>query len=144
MSEGRDQRWHRVQEHLKNINTGFVQYEPGGALTLELENEDWQLEVTPAGFLICQAGYALEDLQSLLSDGTAEDLGSDELAKQAKFYIQQVVSKYRGSLKKDGFTERVEMNEEYVAAFFERAIDLDNLPELEQLISRYQRHFSAV
>lgn len=144
MSEGRDQRWHRVQEHLKNTNAGFVQYEPGGALTLELENEDWQLEVTPAGFLICQAGYALEDVQSLLSDGTAEDLGSDELAKQAKFYIQQVVSKYRGSLKKDGFTERVEMNEEYVAAFFERAIDLDNLPELEQLISRYQRHFSAV
>ena len=144
MSEGRDQRWQRVQEHLKNINAGFVQYEPGGALTLELENEDWQLEVTPAGFLICQAGYALEDVQSLLSDGTAEDLGSDELAKQAKFYIQQVVSKYRGSLKKDGFTERVEMNEEYVAAFFERAIDLDNLPELEQLISRYQRHFSAV
>ncbi len=144
MSEGRDQRWQRVQEHLKNINAGFVQYEPGGALTLELENEDWQLEVTPAGFLICQAGYALEDVQSLLSDGTAEDLGSDELAKQARFYIQQVVSKYRGSLKKDGFTERVEMNEEYVAAFFERAIDLDNLPELEQLISRYQRHFSAV
>lgn len=144
MSEGRDQRWQRVQEHLKNINAGFVQYEPGGALTLELENEDWQLEVTPAGFLICQAGYALEDVQSLLSDGTAEDLGGDELAKQAKFYIQQVVSKYRGSLKKDGFTERVEMNEEYVAAFFERAIDLDNLPELEQLIARYQRHFSAV
>ena len=144
MSEGRDQRWQRVQEHLKNINAGFVQYEPGGALTLELENEDWQLEVTPAGFLICQAGYALEDVQSLLSDGTAEDLGSDELAKQAKFYIQQVVSKYRGSLKKDGFTERVEMNEEYVAAFFERAIDLDNLPELEQLITRYRRHFSAV
>ena len=144
MSEGRDQRWQRVQEHLKNINAGFVQYEPGGALTLELENEDWQLEVTPAGFLICQAGYALEDVQSLLSDGTAEDLGSDELAKQARFYIQQVVSKYRGSLKKDGFTERVEMNEEYVAAFFERAIDLDNLQELEQLITRYQRHFSAV
>ena len=144
MSEVCDQRWQRVQEHLKNINAGFVQYEPGGALTLQLENEDWQLEVTPAGFLICQAGYALEDVQSLLSDGTAEDLGSDELAKQAKFYIQQVVSKYRGSLKKDGFTERVEMNDEYVAAFFERAIDLDNLPELEQLISRYQRHFSAV
>ena len=144
MREALDQRWQRVQEHLKHINAGFVQYEPGGALTLELENEDWQLEVTPAGFLICQAGYALEDVQSLLSDGTAEDLGSDELAKQAKFYIQQVVSKYRNGLKKDGFTERVEMNEEYVAAFFERAIDLDNLLELEQLITRYQRHFSAV
>ena len=144
MSQSPHQRWLRVQEHVKNVNAGFVQDEPGGALRLELENEDWQLEVTPAGVLTCQAGYALEDVQSLLSDGTAEDLGGDELAKQAKFYVQQVVSKHRDGLKRDGFTERVEMNEEYVAVLFERAIDLDDLPGLEQLITRYQRRFSAV
>ena len=143
MSQTPHQRWRRVQEHLKKINAGFVQDEPGGALTLELENEDWQLEVTPAGVLTCQAGYALEDVQSLLSDGTAEDLGGDELAKQAKFYVQQIVSKHSNGLKRDGFTERVDMNEEYVAVLFERAIDLDDLPGLEQLITRYQRRFSA-
>lgn len=141
MSEIPQPEWRRIQEHFKNA--GFVQYESEGALTLELDDADWQLEITPTGVLICQAGYALEDMQSLLSDGTAEDLGSDELAKQAKFYIQQVVSKYRDSLKKDGFTERIEMNDEYVAVFFERPVALDNLSELEQLITRYRRQFSA-
>ena len=121
----------------------FVQYEERGALTLELDDEDWQLEVTPQGMLICQAGYSLEDMESLLSDGTPEDLGSDELAKQAKFYIQQVVSKYRSRLKQDGFTERTEMNDEYVAILFERHVDLDNLPALDELINQYQKQFTA-
>lgn len=143
MSDGSHPEWKHLQDHLKKANSGFVQYEAGGALTLELDDEDWQLEITPAGVLVCQAGYALEDMQSLLSDGTAEDLGSDELAKQAKFYIQQVVSKYRDRLIKDGFNERIEMNDEYVAVFFERPVDFSNLPELEQLIARYQRQFAA-
>ena len=135
--------WQHVQDRLKQIDSSFMQYEPGGALTLELDDEDWQLEITPAGLLVCQAGYALEDMQSLLSDGTAEDLGSDELAKQAKFYIQQVVAKYRDRLISDGFSERVEMNDEYVAVFFERPVDFDNLLELEHLIARYRQQFAA-
>ncbi len=143
MSDGARPGWQHVQDHLRHVNAHFVQYEHGGALTLELDDEDWQLEITPAGLLVCQAGYALEDMQSLLSDGTAEDLGSDELAKQAKFYIQQVVSKYRERLIEDGFSERVEMNDEYVAVFFERPVDFKNLPELEQLIARYRRQFAA-
>lgn len=143
MSEESNPGWKHVQEHLKKMIPGFVQYDPGGALTLELEDEDWQLEITPQGLLICQAGYALDDMQSLLSDGTAEDLGSDELAKQAKFYIQQVVSKYRDRLKEDGFTERSEMNEDYVAVFFERLVDLTNLSELDSLISRYRKQFTT-
>ena len=143
MSDKSHPGWQHVQDHLKQVNSDFVQYESGGALTLELDDEDWQLEITPAGLFVCQAGYALEDMQSLLSDGTAEDLGSDELAKQAKFYIQQVVSKYRDCLVEDGFSERVEMNDEYVAVFFERPIDFNNLSELEQLITRYRRQFAA-
>ena len=143
MIDGSHPGWQRVRDHLKQTNPGFIQHEPGGALTLELDDQDWQLEITPAGLFICQAGYALEDVRSLLSDGTAEDLGSDELAKQAKFYIQQVVSKHRGRLLKDGFSERVEMNDEYVAVYFERPVDFDDLPELEQLITRYRRQFAA-
>lgn len=143
MTDGSERGWQQVENHLKQTNSGFTQYQPGGALTLELDDEDWQLEITPAGMFVCQAGYALEDMQSLLSDGTAEDLGSDELAKQAKFYIQQVVSKYRDRLIKDGFSERVEMNDEYVAVFFERPVDFDNLSELEQLITRYRRQFTV-
>ncbi len=143
MSDACHPGWRHVQGHLKQANSDFIQYEPDGALTLELDDEDWQLEITPAGLFVCQAGYALEDMQSLLSDGTAEDLGSDELAKQAKFYIQQVVSKYRERLVEDGFSERVEMNDEYVAVFFERRVDFNNLSELEQLITRYRRQFAA-
>ncbi len=135
--------WTQIQNHLKKGSPGFVQYEPDGALTLQLDDEDWQLEITPQGLLICQAGYALEDMESLLSDGTPEDLGSDELAKQAKYYIQQVVSKYRNRLKQDGFTERTEMNDEYVAILFERHVDLDNLPALDELINQYQKQFTA-
>lgn len=135
--------WAKAQDHLKKTYPGFVQYEAGGALTLELGDEDWQLEVTPDGLLICQAGYALEDMQSLLSDGTPEDLGTDELAKQVKFYIQQVVSKYRDRLNQDGFTERTEMNDEYVAVFFERPVDLNNIGELERLINQYREQFAA-
>lgn len=135
--------WHRVQAHLHQRFPEFVQYESEGALTLELDDEDWQLEVTPHGQLVCQAGYALEDMESLLSDGTAEDLGSDELAKQVKFYIQQVVSKYRDRLKQDGFAERTEMNDEYVAVFFERTVDLHDLDELERLINHYRTLFAA-
>ena len=135
--------WDQVQKHLKKTYPEFVQYETGGALTLGLDDEDWQLEITPQGQLICQAGYSLEDMQSLLSDGTPEDLGSDELAKQVKFYIQQVVSKYRPRLKAEGFTERTEMTDEYVAVFFERPINLANLSELDQLIDRYQQQFTA-
>ena len=144
MNEKAYPEWQNVQRHLKKTVPGFVQYEPGGALTLELADEDWQLEVTPQGQLICQAGYALQDMQSLLSDGTAEDLGSDELAKQAKFYIQQVVSKYRDRLKQDGFTERTEMNDDYVAVFFERNVDLKNLPMLDHLIAQYQQQFGSI
>jgi len=135
--------WDHAQAYLKKTYPTFVQYEERGALTLELDDEDWQLEVTPQGMLICQAGYSLEDMESLLSDGTPEDLGSDELAKQAKFYIQQVVSKYRSRLKQDGFTERTEMTDEYVAVLFERQVDLDNLPALDALINQYQKQFTA-
>ena len=144
MNEKAYPEWQNVQRHLKKTVPGFVQYEPGGALTLELDDEDWQLEVTPQGQLICQAGYALQDMQSLLSDGTAEDLGSDELAKQAKFYIQQVVAKYRDRLKQDGFIERTEMNDDYVAVFFERNVDLKNLPMLDHLIAQYQQQFGSI
>lgn len=143
MSETPHTEWPQVQTHLKHTIPGFEQYEPDGALTLQLDDEDWQLEITPQGLLICQAGYALEDMESLLSDGTPEDLGTDELAKQVKFYINQVVSKYRPRLKAEGFTERTEMNDEYVAVFFERPVDLNNLPELDQVIAKYRQQFSA-
>ncbi len=108
--------------------------EAGGALTMDLGSDGWMLELTPDGRLLCQYGMALEDVMTLLSDGTPEDLGTDEIAKQAKYYIQPEVSKYRAILLKSGFSEQTEITDDYVAAFFERSIDLANPIAVQDLM----------
>ncbi len=108
--------------------------EGGGALTMDLGPDGWLLELTPDGRVLCQYGMALEDVMTLLSDGTPEDLGTDEIAKQAKYYIQPAVSKYRGILLKSGFAEKTEMNEAYVAVRFERQVDLTNPTAVQALM----------
>ena len=146
MSEHRsdDQTWSHVQTYLTDKIPAFISTDSTGTLTLQFDDEDWSLELTHQGVLVCQAGYDLDDMKSILSDGTAEDLGSDELAKQAKFYLQQTVSKHRNRLKQEGFEERIEMNDEFVAVLFEKTVNLQKLPELEQSIQRYRRQFMPV
>ncbi len=126
--------WTQARTYLVKEIPGWLDSHATDALTLPLPNEDWLLEITPDGKLVCMAGYDMEDMKSLLSDGTPEDLGTDELAKQAKFYLQQTVSKHRPKLMSQGFTERIEMNESYVAAHYERQIDFGNLTDLRQQI----------
>jgi hypothetical protein len=77
---------------------------------------------------------AIDDVMSLLSDGTPEDLGTDEIAKQAKYFIQPAVSKYRTLLLKSGFSEQTEMNDAYVAARFERSVDVTNPIAVQDLM----------
>ena len=134
--------WETTRSSLLQREPAFYELEPGGALTLQLGDEDWLLEITPDGQLICQVGYELEDMKSILSEGTPEDLGTDELAKQARFYVQQTVSKQRDQFKAAGFQESSEMNEEYVAVMFQRAIDLQNMDEVEQAVRWCQRQFA--
>jgi len=144
MTEGQDRQvWDEVRAFLTKTFPNCHQTDPLGPLTFDLDNEEWVLEITSNGILACQSGYTLEDMKSILSDGTPEDLGTDELAKQAKFYLQQATSKYRNRLKQEGFAERTEMNDEYVAVMFEREIQFDRLNELEQTIRRFQTFFSA-
>ena len=76
--------WGAARSALLTEIPGWFESSDIEPLTLSLPDEDWLLEVTPDGRLVCVAGYDLDDMKSLLSDGTAEDLGSDELAKQAK------------------------------------------------------------
>jgi hypothetical protein len=120
---------------------GWFESEETEPLTLSLPDEDWLLEITPDGRLVCVAGYDLDDMKSMLSDGTAEDLGGDELAKQVKFFLQQTTSKYRRKLIAEGFAERIEMTEDFVAAYFEQAIDLSKPAELRQKIHTCQSWF---
>ncbi len=133
--------WEHVRARLSQAEPNFYELEPGQALGLEMANEDWMLELTPDGRLICQTGMAMEDIESLLSSGTPEDLGTDELAKQAKYYLQHTVSKYRKTLIQAGFQEKTEMNDSYVAVTFERTVDFRNLEEVTQTVRWCQQQF---
>lgn len=135
--------WDRLRSHLTASIRGWLDPSDQQTLTLPMADEDWLLEISSDGKLVCMAGYDLEDMRSMLCDGTTEDLGSDELAKQAKFYLQQTISKYRKRLLSQGFTERIEMNDSYVAAHFERPIDLSTLTEVEGHIHTCQTWFTA-
>ncbi|RMH07899.1 MAG: hypothetical protein D6704_04125 [Nitrospirae bacterium] len=130
------ERWKAFQNYLLDRGIEFFQDEPDGALTLYLANQDWQLTIKPEGLLVCQTGYLLEEMHSLLSDGTAEDLGIDELAKQAKFYLAQTVAPYKEWFVRQGFRERAEMTPQYVALLYERSVDFSTFSAVEALIAQ--------
>ncbi|MEK7236979.1 MAG: hypothetical protein AAB242_10170 [Nitrospirota bacterium] len=134
MSDEASMSWATLKASLAPLFPGLVELAPGGTLAMDLGSDGWLLELTPDGRVLCQYGMALDDVMTLLSDGTPEDLGTDEIAKQAKYYIQPAVSKYRAILLKSGFSEQSEMNDEYVAARFERSVDLANPTAVQDLM----------
>ena len=134
MSDEASPAWTSLRALLASTFPQLQELEAGGALTMDLGPDGWLLELTPDGLLLCQYGMALDDVMTLLSDGTPEDLGTDEIAKQAKYYIQPAVSKYRAILLKSGFSEQTEMNDDYVAARFERNVDLTNPTAVQDLM----------
>ena len=134
MSDEASLSWTTLKASLAHVFPRLVELEPGGAMAMDLGHDGWLLELTPDGKLLCQYGMALDDVMTLLSDGTPEDLGTDEIAKQAKYYIQPAVAKYRAILLQSGFSEQTEMNDDYVAARFERSIDLTNPIAVQDLM----------
>jgi len=137
------QDWEQTRSRLCQIEPQFYELEPGGSLALELNADGWILEVTPDGRLICQTGMDMEDIKSLLSTGTPEDLGTDELAKQAKYYLQPAVSKLRPRLVGAGFEEVTEMTEHYVAVLFQRSVDLNKPEAVSEAIHWCKQQFSG-
>lgn len=134
MSDEASPTWASLRASLTPTFPHLQEFEAGGALTMDLGSDGWVLELTPDGLLLCQYGVALDDVMALLSDGTPEDLGTDEIAKQAKYYIQPAVAKYRAILLKSGFSEQTEITDDYVAARFERNVDLTNPTALQDLM----------
>jgi hypothetical protein len=126
--------WTEARSALSKTFPQLYELEPGGSLVLDLGSDGWLLEIKPEGKLLCQYGVAMDDVMSLMSDGTPEDLGTDEVAKQAKYFIQPAVSKFRPLLLQSGFSEQTEMTEAYVAVTFERAVDFNNLPKVQDLM----------
>jgi hypothetical protein len=126
--------WAEARRSLSQAFPQLYELEPGGPLAMDLGNDGWLLEIKPEGKLLCQYGVAMDDVMSMMSEGTPEDLGTDEVAKQAKYFIQPAVSKYRALLLQSGFSEQLDMNEEYVAVAFERTVDFENLSKVQDLI----------
>ncbi|MDP9131731.1 MAG: hypothetical protein M3M98_01185 [Nitrospirota bacterium] len=119
----------------------FYELEPGGALALDLGDDGWLLEVRSDGQLLCQHGVALDDVKSLMCDGTTEDLGTDEVAKQAKYFLGPAVSKMRPTLLKAGFIEQTDMNDDYVAIIFLKGIDFQKPDEVISVVRWCQNIF---
>lgn len=129
-----DPAWEDVRSRLRRSLPAFYEFEPGGALMMDLGNDGWLLELTPDARLVCQMGMAIDDVMCLMSEGTPEDLGTDEVAKQAKYYLQPATAKFRPVLRGAGFEEATEMNEEYVATTFHKAVDFTKPEEIEQAV----------
>jgi hypothetical protein len=101
---------------------------------MDLGGDGWLLEVRPEGKVLCQYGVAMDEVMAMMSEGTPEDLGTDEVAKQAKYFLQPAVAKYRPLLLQSGFVEETEMTDEFVAVTFARIVDLQNQTKLEDLL----------
>ena len=135
--------WKETRTTLSKAFPQLYELEPDGPLALDLGDEGWLLEIKPEGKLLCQYGVAMDDVMSLMSEGTPEDLGTDEIAKQAKYFIQPAVSKFRPLLLQSGFSEQTEMNDEYVAVTFERDVDFENLSKVQDLIGWCRRQIGG-
>lgn len=134
MSELTTAGWTHARSALTQAFPQFYELEPDGPLVMDLGSDGWLLEVKPEGAVVCQYGVAMDDVMALMSEGTPEDLGTDEVAKQAKYFLQPAVSKYRPLLLRSGFAEETEMTDEFVAVTFARAVDWRNLSQTQDLI----------
>ena len=110
---------------------------------MDLGSEGWLLELTDDGRLLCQMGMDIDDIKTLMSEGTPEDLGTDEVAKQAKYYLQHAVSKFRPALRGAGFEESSEMTDEYVATTFQKQFDLHKPNDIEQAVKWCRQQFGV-
>jgi hypothetical protein len=138
-----DPAWASVRAQLRRSQPSFYELEAEGALMMDLGGDGWLLEITPDGRLLCQMGMAIDDVKSLMSEGTPEDLGTDEVAKQAKYYLQPAVAKFRPALRGAGFEETSEMTEDYVATTFQKAVDFRKPDEIEQAVRWCRGQFGA-
>ena len=144
MTESVSADWAQCRSGLVETFPQLYELEPNGPLAMDLGEDGWLLEIRPEGMVLCQYGVAMEDVMALMSDGTPEDLGTDEVAKQAKYFLQPAVSKYRALLLQSGFVEETEINDEFVAITFSRPVDLQNRSKVEDLLRWCRREIGRV
>jgi len=134
MTEPVSSAWPPLRAALMQAFPQLYELEPGGPLVMDLGSDGWILEVRPQGTVLCQYGVAMDDVMALMSEGTPEDLGTDEVAKQAKYFLQPAVSKYRALLLESGFAEETEMTDEFVAVTFARGVDVTDPAKVQGLL----------
>lgn len=144
MMEPASSAWAQLRADLMRSFPQFYELEPNGPLVMDLGEDGWLLEVRPDGKVLCQYGVAMEDVMAMMSEGTPEDLGTDEVAKQAKYFLQPAVAKYRALLLQSGFVEETEMTDEFVAVTFARGADLQSRAKLEDLLRWCCRQIGSV
>lgn len=144
MTEAASPNWPQLRASLTSAFPQFYEMDPGGPLMMDLGPDGWLLEVKPEGVVVCQYGVALDEVMALMSEGTAEDLGTDEVAKQAKYFIQPAVSKFRPLLLQSGFTEETEITDEFVAVTFARAVDMGTPVKAQDLIRWCRREIGGL
>lgn len=143
MAELTSPTWTQLRADLAQTFPQLYELEPNGPLVMDLGDDGWLLEIRPEGKVLCQYGVAMDEVMALMSDGTPEDLGTDEVAKQAKYFLQPTVSKYRALLLQSGFVEETEMTDEFVAITFARPVDLQNRPKVEDLVRWCRRQIGG-
>jgi hypothetical protein len=134
MTEPASSAWPRLRTALMQAFPQLYELEPAGPLAMDLGSDGWLVEIRPQGTVLCQYGVAMDDVMALMSEGTPEDLGTDEVAKQAKYFLQPAVSKYRAILLQSGFTEETETTDEFVAVTFARPVDVADLAKVQDLL----------
>lgn len=144
MAESVPPTWTQFRTELVQSFPQLYELEPNGPLAMDLGEDGWLLEIRPEGKVLCQYGVAMDEVMALMSEGTPEDLGTDEVAKQAKYFIQPAVSKYRTLLLQSGFVEETEMTDEFVAVTFARPIDLQNRAKVEDLLRWCRRQIGGI
>jgi hypothetical protein len=134
MTEPAPSGWPQLRTALMTAFPQLYELEPSGPLIMDLGSDGWILEIRPQGTVLCQYGVAMDDVMALMSEGTPEDLGTDEVAKQAKYFLQPAVSKYRALLLESGFAEETEMTDEFVAVTFARGVDVADPVKVQGLV----------
>ena len=126
--------WESIRADVIRAYPDFYELEPGGAIAMDLGESGWMLELQPGERLLCQVGVDMEELRTLLSGNTAEDLSSDELQRVAKDHLRPSVRRYKPKLVAAGFEEGIEVEEEFMAITFERPINFQDPEEINDII----------
>ncbi len=112
----------RVKELL--AQKGISSHQPGaedGAIHFDWES-DHVLRLGADGVLTCSFNVDLEELRTLISGDTTEDLSEDELCRVARQELRPLLDRYRWKFRQAGFEEGVESAHDQYAVVFTKPL----------------------